>query len=115
MRRSAARADMNALSFGSQTASTGDVAVQNSFAIRQMNEAAQAPVSQRLVRQLARNSFQQTASNKWVDTQFDGKQKTNQVAFGSDEYFKLMKKDKEVAKMLALGQNVIFQWEKRVV
>ena len=89
---------------------TGEEAVKNSMAMRDLKETAKKQTAQQQVRQLANRSYTQQGT-KWVDTQYDGKKKTQQVVFGSDEYFKLMQKSKEIAKILALGQNVIFEWE----
>jgi Ca-activated chloride channel family protein len=45
----------------------------------------------------------------WVDSEYDGKARTINVVYGSDPYFDLLSKGKDVGKYLALGAEVIFR------
>lgn len=62
----------------------------------------------------SKNFFNQT--NVWVDADFKNEAKlpeTN-VKFGSDAYFELIKKERELAQYFALGEEVVVVWNNRV-
>lgn len=61
-----------------------------------------------------KNFFKQ--GNIWVDSAYDAASKlpTVKIVFASDEYFKLAEADRELARYLALGEEVIFVWNKKV-
>jgi Ca-activated chloride channel family protein len=44
---------------------------------------------------------------RWLDTTWDGKQETQRVTAFSPEYFELLKKDKTLARCLAIGKHVV--------
>ena len=44
---------------------------------------------------------------RWLDTAWDGKQETRRVTAFSPEYFELLKKDKTLARCLAIGKHVV--------
>lgn len=62
----------------------------------------------------SKNFFNQT--NVWVDSEFKNEAKlpeTN-VKFGSDAYFELIKKERELAQYFALGEEVVVVFNNRV-
>lgn len=75
------------------------------------NDASSLQKTMSRMRQVSNRAFY-NCSNKWVDADFDGDRdgkKVKEVKFMSDEYFELLKKNKEVAQYLALGKEVTFQ------
>jgi hypothetical protein len=46
----------------------------------------------------------------WVDAQFDEKDRTEDIVFGSSKYFELLNNNKEIAPFLAIGKNIIFTY-----
>ncbi len=56
------------------------------------------------------------SSGVWVDSEFDAASKLPEVSikFASDEYFKLVEKERELGKYLALGEQVVVVWKGRV-
>ncbi len=61
-----------------------------------------------------KNFFNQ--NNVWVDAEFSASAKLKEVSlkFGSDEYFKLAVSDPELARYLALGEEVVVVWKNQV-
>jgi len=47
----------------------------------------------------------------WTDSEYDGKAKTIDVEYGSDAYFDLLSKGGDIGTYLALGTQVIFQFD----
>jgi hypothetical protein len=52
----------------------------------------------------------------WVDTEFatDKQLPETKVKFGSEEYYELIKRERELAKYLAIGDEVVVVWNNRV-
>ena len=61
-----------------------------------------------------KNFFNQ--SNVWVDAEFktEAKLPETKIRFASDEYFSLIKKEKDLAQYLALGEEVVVVWKNQV-
>jgi hypothetical protein len=61
-----------------------------------------------------KNFFNQ--SNVWVDAEFqpEAKLPETNVKFGTDEYFALAQPEKALTQYLALGQEVVVVWNRRV-
>lgn len=53
------------------------------------------------------------AADVWTDSEFSEKQRSSlkKIAFGSDAYFDLLRKNPAIAKYLAVGQRVIFVYK----
>jgi Ca-activated chloride channel family protein len=64
--------------------------------------------AQEVCRQVYARNFVNRGGN-WVDTGFDEKVQAQEIAFLSDDYFKLLRSAPESRKFLALGRNVTFQ------
>ncbi|NNE65950.1 MAG: VWA domain-containing protein [Pyrinomonadaceae bacterium] len=52
----------------------------------------------------------------WIDSEFDETRKLKEVSvtFGSNEYFELVNKDKEIAQYLAIGKKLVLVWKGKV-
>jgi Ca-activated chloride channel family protein len=94
---------------------TGEQAVAASIQTRAMKEAGQASDEKKFqagdesnVRTLGARTFYLRAG-VWTQSDYDEKVKTTDVEYGSDEYFKLAAQGGDVAKCLALGEQVIFK------
>ncbi len=61
-----------------------------------------------------KNFFNQ--SNVWVDAEFKSEAKLPEikVQFASDEFFALIKKEKDLAQYFALGEQVVVVWRNKV-
>lgn len=61
-----------------------------------------------------KNFFNQ--NNVWVDSEFSAEARLKEVAvkFGSDEYYKLAAADRELARYLSLGEEVVVVWKNQV-
>ncbi len=107
---------------------SGDDAVQMS--VQQNAQKTNAKVAtdrkesaenQVIVRRTATNQFVGNRNffyekNGWVDAEYVAERKlpeTN-VKFGSEEYFKLVERERELAKYLSIGEEVIVVWNSRV-
>jgi hypothetical protein len=44
---------------------------------------------------------------RWIDANYEDKQKTTKVELFSDEYFELIRKHPDLAKCFALGERVV--------
>jgi len=66
--------------------------------------------------QFVGNKNFQNQNNVWVDTEYTDKTKLPEVAvkFGSDEYFELINRERDLAQYLALDQQVIVVWKNKV-
>lgn len=55
-------------------------------------------------------------SNVWVDAEFTAETKLPEikVQFGSEEYFKLVERERELAQYFALGEEVVVVWRNKV-
>ncbi|MDJ0522369.1 MAG: VIT domain-containing protein [Planctomycetota bacterium] len=61
-----------------------------------------------LIKSVGDKTFQLRADGVWVDKAWDGKKPTTKVEAWSQAYFELLKKGDKVAKLLAVGEKVIF-------
>ena len=61
-----------------------------------------------LIKSVAGLTFVQSKDGVWVDRAWDGKRATTKVEAWSEAYFQLLAKGDKVAKILALGEQVIF-------
>ena len=61
-----------------------------------------------------KNFIQQ--SNVWVDAEFKPELKQTEVnlKFASDDYFAVLKREKELARYFALGEEVVVVWKNKV-
>jgi hypothetical protein len=61
-----------------------------------------------------KNFFNQ--SNVWVDSEFKPETKLSEIKlqFASDEYFKVLAKERELAQWFALGEEVVVVWKNQV-
>ncbi len=80
-----------------------------------------APEEQVIVVRTATNQFVGNRNfyfenNAWVDAEFIAEKNLPEtsVKFGSDEYFKLVEREKELAKYFAVGEEVVVVWNNRV-
>ncbi|MGQ0543657.1 MAG: VIT and vWA domain-containing protein, partial [Blastocatellia bacterium] len=55
-------------------------------------------------------------SNVWVDAEFTAETKFQEVKvqFGSEEYFKLIERERELAQYFSLGEEVVVVWKNKV-
>jgi hypothetical protein len=60
------------------------------------------------VRSVGARSFVQKADGRWVDTAYDGKAATRKVEAWSEAWQALLARGDEVARILALGERVVF-------
>jgi Ca-activated chloride channel family protein len=77
--------------------------------------------NQVLVRRTATNQFVGNRNfyfenNAWVDSEYvaDRKLPETNLKFASEEYFKLIERERELAKYLAIGDEVVVVWRNRV-
>jgi len=61
-----------------------------------------------LIKAVAGKTFIKRADGRWTDKAWDGKKATTKVEVYSEAYFKLLTKNKKIAKYLALGEKVVF-------
>ncbi len=80
-----------------------------------------APEEQVIVVRTATNQFVGNRNfyfenNAWVDAEFIAEKNLPEtsVKFGSDEYFRLVEREKELAKYFAVGEEVVVVWNNRV-
>ena len=95
---------------------------QNSMQANARAVAAEEDKDNVLVRNTINNQFIGNRnfvneSGVWVDAEYDEKSTlpVTTIRFGSDEYFTLIEKDREIAQFLSLGERVIILWKGRVV
>jgi Ca-activated chloride channel family protein len=43
----------------------------------------------------------------WTDSEYEPEMETTKIAYGSDEYFRLLSEEPELGKYLALGKKII--------
>ena len=74
-----------------------------------------------IVRRTATNQFVGNRNffyekNAWVDAEYvaDRKLPETNVRFGSEDYFKLIENERELAKYLSIGEEVVVVWNSRV-
>lgn len=77
--------------------------------------------NQVLVQRTARNQFVANRNfffenNAWVDAEYNAETKLPEVRvkFASEEYFKLIERDRELARFFALGEEVVVVWLNKV-
>jgi hypothetical protein len=90
----------------------GKAAVEKSVAQDSMRQA-EVPVesASAQVRTVGDRTFV-LREEVWTDTLYDaGKMKAEQVAFGSERYFELLRAHPEWGRYLALGPQVLLVWE----
>lgn len=82
------------------------------------NESAENQV---LIRRSANNQFVGNRNfffedGAWVDSAYSPERKLEEVTirFASDEYFRLVAKERELARFFALGERVVVVWQDRV-
>jgi hypothetical protein len=53
----------------------------------------------------------------WTDSEFDADKRLPEstVKFGSEEFFKMISDDREIARFLAVGERVVIVWRGRVI
>ncbi len=88
---------------------------------KRSNEQAAENEAQIFVEESASNKY---VGNKnfvkkvknWIDSAYDPKEKLPEVniKFGSDEFFKLLDKEKSLAKFFSVGKNVVVVWNNTV-
>lgn len=120
MKRKAAPAPMSSPSTISADSSTGTQAVADSKMARSQKEQSSLAVREdemrtgqdRSVRAVAAKTFY-LESGIWVDSEFKEEAKVREVriTFGTDEYFELISRDTELAKLLSLGEQVVVVWK----
>jgi Ca-activated chloride channel homolog len=66
--------------------------------------------------QFVGNKNFQNQNNVWIDTEFTDKVRLPEVTikFGSNEYFDLVNRERDLAQYLALGQQVVVVWKNKV-
>jgi Ca-activated chloride channel family protein len=76
----------------------------------------QVLVQNSMVSQFVGNKNFQNQNNVWIDTEYTEKVKLPEVTikFGSDEYFDLVNRERDLAQYLALGQQVVVVWKNKV-
>jgi hypothetical protein len=107
---------------------SGADSVQASQELQALNQAASAPQMRQGEARLAyrdrdgalQNAAQQVRvvlgrafyqhAGQWIDSrlQTSPAQKTQRIRFASEEYFSLLRRQPEAARIMALGQNVLF-------
>jgi len=65
-------------------------------------------VLQPVVKQVGSRTFY-FVEDRWIDAEYDSKGETRKIELFSDAYFDLIAKHPEVAKILALGERVVFR------
>jgi Ca-activated chloride channel homolog len=95
---------------------------QNSMQANSRVAVAEGDQDNVLVRNTVNNQFIGNRnfineSGIWVDAEYDEKSPlpVTTIRFGSEEYFTLVEKDREIAQYLSLGERVIIVWKGRVV
>lgn len=95
-------------------ADTGQAAVEASKQTRAMKEKVRIEPEKAdakgQIRQVAGRTFY-LKNGVWTDSRFDEKQKTEEVEYGSQAYFDLLAKNKGMGEFLALGEQVIFEFQ----
>ena len=99
---------------------TGAAAVQQSKQARERQESLRADVEERSaesdrIRKVADKTFY-LREGIWIDADFkaDAKLPETVLAFGSDAYFDLVKRERKLADFFALGERVIVVYKGRV-
>jgi len=92
---------------------SGAAAVEKSIAQESLRQAdVAAPAQHQQVRTVGNKTFV-LRDGIWVDTLYDGKAKAEQIAFGGDRYFELLRAHPEWGRYLALGEQVLLVWQGR--
>jgi Ca-activated chloride channel family protein len=95
-------------------ADTGQAAVEASKQTRAMKEKVRIEPEKAdtngQIRQVAGRTFY-LKKGVWTDSRFDEKQKTEDLEYGSQAYFDLLAKNKGMGEFLALGEQVIFEFQ----
>ncbi|MCA1817931.1 MAG: VIT and VWA domain-containing protein, partial [Acidobacteria bacterium] len=97
---------------------TGAGAVRESKSVSKLKDADRADEEGRsaAVRNVAGKTFYLREGDVWIDAEFDAKAKLSEtsVAFGSDAYFDLIKREPKLADYFALGERVVVVFKGRV-
>ena len=80
--------------------------VADSVQLQELQAQVQVAETAITVQQVKNKTFHQRG-NVWVDSAHKPETKTKKIEFGSDSYFKLLKKEPELTKYLAIGKQVI--------
>jgi len=95
-------------------ADTGQAAVEASKQTRAMKEKVRIEPEKAEgtagVRHVAGRTFY-LKLGVWTDSRFNEKQKTEEVEYGSQAYFDLLTQNKGMGEFLALGEQVIFEFQ----
>ncbi len=95
-------------------ADTGQAAVEASKQTRAMKEKVRIEPenadTKGQVRRVSGRTFY-LKNGVWTDSRFDEKQKTEDLEYGSQAYFDLLAKNKGMGEFLALGEQVIFEFQ----
>jgi Ca-activated chloride channel family protein len=95
-------------------ADTGQAAVEASKQTRAMKEKVRIEPEKAEgtagVRHVAGRTFY-LKEGVWTDSRFNEKQKTEEVEYGSQAYFDLLTQNKGMGEFLALGEQVIFEFQ----
>jgi Ca-activated chloride channel family protein len=64
----------------------------------------------RMIKSVEGKTFTRDANGRWVDKAWDGKQKPKKIEAFSEAYFDLLAKSDKIARFLALGDKLVFQF-----
>jgi Ca-activated chloride channel family protein len=96
--------------FATPAPAIGGGAVQDSQSRQALRGADQVQGDGEAMRSVGDKTFL-LRGGAWIDTAYDSKMSTVKVAFGSDEYFRLVARYPDLGPCFALGQRVIVVWE----
>jgi len=93
----------------------------NSRAVASLDGADKDDKQEILLRNTAQNQFVGNKnfinqSSVWIDSEFSEPARLPEVTikFASDEYFKLLERDRDIAQYLSLGEQVVIVWKGKV-
>jgi len=90
--------------------SSGKSAVMSSRALQKVTELEQDREMITTVKRIGGRTFS-LKEGVWIEKGLEKKIKqSKKIEYLSDEYFKLARSDKQLRKILALGEKVIFEW-----
>lgn len=98
---------------GVASGSSGERAVRESLRTKKMKSTTVVPEAVRAHREVLGKTFSRK-DDAWIEEGFDAKtakSAVRKVKFLSDDYMDLVAKSVDLARILALGENVIFSWE----
>ncbi len=110
--------------YGAAPKASGKLAVKQSMEAGRMRQAnVSAPGRKQYeetkfipeIRSVGTRTFYKSDDGVWYQSDYETGTETEKIKFNSNAYFKLLKGESEVGKILALGARIIFEWEDRYI